>query len=205
MLAGGDPFDDVRRASSAHQRAHECGLHTAGPEVMQLAASYVRASNAARVLDLGCGLGYSTLWLADAIGSNGVVIGIDDDAAHVSDARQIAEASDLGSRIQLVTGKVLDVLQGLNGSFDAIHDDAWFASEPAHLDVMINLLRPGGVLTMPNWFLLADAISQKPRNDWENYAGPTWAEDTWSYAERLVSRQDLVVNWITEPPLGVKF
>ena len=202
-LAGGDPFEAARKASEAHQRAHGCGLHTAGPEVMQLAASYVRASGSATVLDLGCGLGYSTLWLADAAGTEGRVIGIDNEEEHILHARGLVDDAGLTDRISFVVGNVADVLENMSGPFDAVHDDAWFASAPSHLEAMIGLLRPGGVLTMPNWFLLVDAISARPRKDWEQYAGRAWAADTLSYAEQLAQRDDLVVNWITEPPLGV--
>lgn len=68
---------------------------------------------------------------------------------------------------------------------------------------MIGLLRRGGLLTMPNWFLLVDAITESPRNDWESFAGPSWAEDTQRYARKLAARNDLSVNWIIDPPLGV--
>lgn len=203
LLAGGDPFEPLRKDSEAHQRSHGCHLHTAGPEVMQLAASYVRAGNATEVLDLGCGLGYSTLWLAEAAGDRGRVVGVDSDEGHISEARQWAEALGFGGRARFVVGHAAAVLDELSGPFDAIHDDAWFASAPDHLDAMINLLRPGGVLTMPNWFLLVDAITERPRNDWERFAGPTWAADTKEYAQQLADRPDLSVNWVTDPPLGV--
>lgn len=201
LLAGGDPFERVRKDSEAHQRNHSCHLHTAGPEVMQLAASYVRAGNATDVLDLGCGLGYSTLWLA--AGANGRVIGVDSDEGHVSGARRWADVLGFEDKVRFVAGHAAAVLDELSGPFDAIHDDAWFASAPDHVEVMISLLRPGGVLTMPNWFLLVDAITGQPRNDWERFGGPTWAADTKEYARQLVSRPDLSMNWIVEPPLGV--
>jgi predicted O-methyltransferase YrrM len=131
------------------------------------------------VLDLGCGIGYSTLWLASAAG----------DGARVG-------------RIEFVCGTVIDVLSDMRGPVDAIHDDAWFAP-PDHLEAMIALLRPGGLLTMPNWFLLVDAITGEARNDWEQFAGPTWAADTIAYAELLAQRNDICVSWIIRPPLGV--
>jgi hypothetical protein len=68
---------------------------------------------------------------------------------------------------------------------------------------MVGLLRSGGLLTMPNWFLLGDALSGVPRNDWERFAGPTWAADAIEYAEQLAARPDLAVSWAIRPPLGV--
>lgn len=69
QLAGGDPFAQIKNLSDKHQQSHGCSLYTAGPSVMQLASAFVKTANAMNVLDLGCGIGYSTLWLADAVGS----------------------------------------------------------------------------------------------------------------------------------------
>ena len=75
-LGGGDRFGDVLEESKRHQREHGCALFPAGPAVMQLASMFVRAANPRTVLDLGCGIGYSTFWLADASAPGATVIGI---------------------------------------------------------------------------------------------------------------------------------
>ncbi len=202
-LGGGDPFDDLLRRSRAHQRAHGCGLFPAGPAVMQLAAMFVRAAGAQTVLDLGCGIGYSTFWLAAATTRSATVTGIDGDPGHVGQARSAGARLGFDARVRFVAGEVAEVIETIDGPIDAIHDDAWFAAAPAHLDTMVGLLRPGGLLTMPNWFLLVDALTGVPRNDWERYAGPGWAADVVDYARRLAARPDLTVTWTVRPPLGV--
>lgn len=201
-LGGGDPFVDVRRASEDHQATHGCGLHNAGAPQMQLVASLARAGGVRRAVDLGCGLGYSTLWIAHAVGPDGSVVGIDDDADHIAEARKLADTHGLADRVSYVTGRVEDVLGGLDGPVDMIHDDAWFAKQPDHLDAAIGLLRPGGLYTMVNWFLLVDAITADQRNDWASYAGPSWADDTVAYAEHLAQRADLDTTWVTTPPVA---
>jgi predicted O-methyltransferase YrrM len=201
-LGGGDPFDDVLRRSQAHQLSHGCGLFPAGPAVMQLASMFVRAAGARTVLDLGCGFGYSTFWLATA-GDSTIVTGIESDPGHVEHARAACARLGLDDRVGFVVGEVAEVLHTIDGPVDAIHDDAWFASAPAHLDAMVGLLRPGGLLTMPNWFLLVDALTGTPRNDWEKFAGPAWANEVVDYAKRLADRPDLAVSWTIRPPLGV--
>ncbi len=143
------------------------------------------------------------MWLADAVGPDGEVIGIDEDGLHIAEAEQIANEAGLSETVSYRAGRVVDVLPVLTGTFDLIHDDAWFASAPDHLESMIGLLRPGGVLTMANWFLLVDALTGEPRNDWERFAGPDWAARTLKYAAQLAARTDLNVNWITKPPLGI--
>lgn len=201
-LAGGDPFADIRRESEDHQAEHRCGLHNAGGPQMHLIAALARAANVSRALDLGSGLGYSTLWIASVVGSGGSVIGIDDDATHTGRATEIAAERGFSDRVSSVTGSVRDVLPTLEGPFDMIHDDAWFAKTPDHLETMLGLLRPGGLLTMANWFLLVDALTGEPRNDWTAFAGSGWAEDTLAYARLLADRPDLSVTWVTVPPIG---
>jgi predicted O-methyltransferase YrrM len=202
-LAGGDPFEQVRRRSEEHQAEHGCGLHNAGGPVMQLVAAIVRASGASQLADLGCGIGYSTLWIAEAAGPGATVLAIDSDPAHITEAATLASHHGLGDRIEFKAGLVAEVLSRGTRRFDLVHDDAWFARAPAHLETMIRLLRPGGVLTTANWFLLVDALTGQPRNDWGAFAGPTWAEDTISYARALAEREDLTMTWITNPPVGV--
>ena len=202
-LGGGDRFDIVLGQAQQHQEAHGCGLFPAGPAVMQLASMFVRAAYPRTILDLGCGIGYSTFWLTDGAGPDVSVVGIDSDPGHVEVARRLCTDFGFDGRVEFVVGEVADVLARMTGPVDAIHDDAWFAAAPGHLEAMLSLLPPGGLLTMPNWFLLIDALTGQPRNDWERFAGPTWADDAVAYAELLAARRDLAVSWVIRPPLGV--
>lgn len=202
-LSGGDRFADVRLLSEQHQREHHCGLHNAGGPVMAAVASAARSNHAQRVLDLGSGLGYSTLWLADAAGPSGHVTGIDADPEHTEAATSIAAERGFADRVTYLTGAVADVLPTLTGSFDLIHDDAWFADQPSHLDNALGLLRPGGTMTMANWFLLFDALENSQEDKWEHFAGPGWQRRTLDYAEHLASRSDIAMYWNSSPPLGI--
>ncbi len=201
-LSGGDPFADVRARSESHQRGHGCGLHNAGGPQMHLVASLGRLIAPASILDLGCGLGYSTLWLASIVEPGGRVIGIDDDPDHVGEATAIADELGYAGLVEYRCGRVADVLGDINEPVDMIHDDAWFAARPAHLDAMVGLIRPGGLLTMVNWFLLVDAITGSPRNDWESFAGEGWAAATTQYADDLAARSDLDITWLQNPPIA---
>ena len=68
---------------------------------------------------------------------------------------------------------------------------------------MVDRLRAGGTLTMPNWFLLTDAITGRPERDWSVFAGPDWARGTRAYAERLAAHPALTVTWVVSPPLAI--
>jgi predicted O-methyltransferase YrrM len=170
---------------------------------MATAAMLVRASDARRILDLGSGFGYSALWLAHAAGPGSEVVGVDRFEEHVHEARRFAAEARLEAEITFVCGEVASVLDDLDGDFDLVHDDAWFASAPDYYEQMVTVLRPGGVLSMPNWFLMEDAVSGQPRRDWSTLAGDQWAQETIAYAERLARDPRLHVTWVVSPPLGV--
>jgi len=204
-LRGGDPFADVLAAAESHREEHgdECGLYPAGPAVMSLAATFARVSQARTILDLGCGSGYSSLWLAESAATDGHVDAVDRFGWHIDIARRNTTRYGMSERISYHEGEAVDHLAATDMTYDLIHDDAWFAHEPSHLAAMIARLRPGGVLTMPNWFLLTDAVSREPARDWSAFAGQEWREGTLRYARHLAAHPELAVNWITDPPLGV--
>jgi predicted O-methyltransferase YrrM len=197
-----DPFGDVLRRSEAHRVAHGCDLYPAGPHVMRLAATVARACGARRILDLGAGIGYSALWLATA-GDDVRIEAIDRHAEHVEIGADVVAAAGLTERISLVHGEVTAVLDDLVGPYDLVHDDAWFASEPPYLERVIQHLRPGGTLTMPNWFLLEDAVTGEPRRDWSEFAGPHWDTSVRDYARRLAEHPGLEVCWSISPPMAI--
>jgi predicted O-methyltransferase YrrM len=204
-LTRGDPFEEIIQAAEVHRLSHgpSCGLYPAGPHVMRLVAALVRASRPIRLLDLGTGFGYSALWLASACEGVARIEAIDRFPDHVSRAVEFAKSAGLSDRVDFIVGEVADVLDRVAGRYDLVHDDAWFASEPPYLERVIELLRPGGALTMPNWFLLEDAISGEPRRDWSEFAGPGWRESTIAYAERLARDPRLYVTWSLSPPLAI--
>ena len=109
----------------------------------------------------------------------------------------------MSERIEFLPGEASEVLRRLTGPYDFVHDDGWFASQPSYFERVVELLRPGGLLTMPNWFLLEDAISGTPRRAWSEFAGTAWVEETLTYARRLAMDPRFSVTWVISPPLGV--
>ena len=99
-----------------------------------------------RVLDVGCGSGVVTRAIAARVGATGRVVGLDPSEALLSVARETADASDVGSRIEFRTGSARS-LPFPDASFDAaiavtvlahMHDGA------AAIPELIRVVRPGG-------------------------------------------------------------
>jgi predicted O-methyltransferase YrrM len=146
-----DPFERVRRASHEHRDKHgpECSVYptSSGPLLAVLAAT-IRAE---RILEVGCGLGYSALCLAH--GSGAVVETIERDAEHVRLAELEIGQAGYGDRISVICGQAADILPGLRGPYDLIFSDADPEEMPIALDHFFRVLRSRGLLVSANLFL----------------------------------------------------
>jgi SAM-dependent methyltransferase len=134
-----------------------------------------------QVLDLGCGIGVDLPALADRVGSSGLVIGLDHDAALLQIAR---EANASRSNVRLVVAEALH-LPFPNRSFDGVRADRVFQyiSESGQaLAEAVRVLRAGGTVTLvePDW----RSIALYP-------ASPAGGDDdhTWSAIVQLCQRR----------------
>ena len=168
-----------------------------------MVAVLVKASPAQRILEIGCGLGYSALWLAEGCRPQGIVDTIERDCGHAALAQQQIELAGLDRRIAVHEGEADLVLEELSGPYDFVYDDGWFMEEPAYLGRLVDLIRPGGLITMANWFPLQDAVLGGGEIDWTDLHGADWAESIDAYARKLASHPRLSLAYILQPWLGL--
>src|SRR5918992_4599081 len=112
-----------------------------------------------RVLDIGCGLGDSTLQLAGLVGAEGHVHGVDVAERMIAGAR----ADAAGAGVENVSFEAVDVqATSFAGSYDYAFGrfgTMFFANPVAALRNVRQALRPGGRLNMVVW-------RRKLDNDW---------------------------------------
>jgi predicted O-methyltransferase YrrM len=141
-----DRYEHVRDESERHREEHGRGCTVyptaSGPLLGVLAA----ATGAKRVLELGTGLGYSTLWLASA-GAH--VDTVEQDELHAA----LAERNLEGTNAEVHIGTGADVLPALEPGYDLIFSDGEPVEFETDLDQFERLLRPGGLLVSANLFL----------------------------------------------------
>ena len=119
------------------------------PEARALIADLGLAPGS-RGLDVGCGVGLYALWLAEAVGPQGRVTGIEPGAERVEAARARVGMAAAGDRVELRTGDAT-ALDFRDASFDWV----WCGDVLHHipdtqgaLKQMIRVLRPGGLLVI---------------------------------------------------------
>ncbi|MHB1414931.1 MAG: class I SAM-dependent methyltransferase [Chloroflexota bacterium] len=107
-------------------------------------------------LDIGCGAGQQTMWLAETAGPSGRVVGVDVDPANLAVARGFAADSPIGERLSFVQGELLR-LPFRDGSFDWLWcaDTLWpvavVADPAAALRELACIVRVGGTVALAYW------------------------------------------------------
>jgi len=145
-----DRFAHVAQRSDEHRAEHDCDVFPSsdGATLGVIAA----ATGAERILEIGCGLGYSALWLAVGSSPDGMVETIERDPLHVALAHEHVVSEGLDDRITIFEGEATTVLASLIGPYDLIFVDSDVADYMAHLDHFSRLLRPRGLLLSSNLF-----------------------------------------------------
>ncbi|MGB4135491.1 MAG: class I SAM-dependent methyltransferase [Microbacterium sp.] len=146
-LVGDDP---ALTAALVAQRAAGLPAIEVAPVAGKLLNLLVRMSGARRVLEIGTLGGYSTIWMARAVGDGGRVVTIEAEAAHAEVARASIDAAGVGDRVDIRTGRASDVLPTLVGGFDLVFIDADKESNTVYLDWAARLGHPGTVVVVDN-------------------------------------------------------
>jgi ubiquinone/menaquinone biosynthesis C-methylase UbiE len=105
----------------------------------------------ARVLDVGCGFGDSTIRIAAAVGPEGAAVGVDCAENFVRAAMQEAEAAAVGNAQFFTADVQLDNLRGPYDQAFARFGTMFFNSPGAALRNIRLALKPGGLLTQIVW------------------------------------------------------
>ena len=122
-------------------------------------ATMAGISAGARVLDAGCGIGGSALWLAEKLGAK--VVGVNINPRQIAHARRLAERRRLQNQVQFHVSDFSAT--GLAGeSFDvvwALESICYAADKPAVLAEAHRLLKPGGRLIIADAFLTRENLT----------------------------------------------
>lgn len=118
------------------------------PEVRQLIAD-LSLPPGSRGLDVGCGVGLFALWLAEAVGPDGRVLGIEPSEERVAAARDLVGEASAG-RVEFRPGDGTDI-----DAPDASFDWVWCANVLHHIQdtgtalrEFARVLRPGGCIVI---------------------------------------------------------
>jgi predicted O-methyltransferase YrrM len=110
----------------------------------------LKAIKAKRVLEIGTSVGFSTLWLADAVGNKGKIVTIEMDPLKIERARKNFRQAGVDKMIEIRQGVALDVLRMLKGKFDFVLIDADKENIIEYFDLVLPMVRAGGIIAADN-------------------------------------------------------
>jgi caffeoyl-CoA O-methyltransferase len=144
------PRPDEMPAMEAYAR--RTGFPIIGAASGQLCYLVARMIGARRVFEMGSGYGYSTAWFARAVQENGggTVHHVVWDGELSRQAKKHLSALGYHGIVQYRVGEAVQALRETVGLFDLIFNDIDKHAYPDALPVIVDKLRPGGVLIVDN-------------------------------------------------------
>ncbi|WP_425956105.1 O-methyltransferase [Xylanimonas sp. McL0601] len=111
-------------------------------------------AGARRVLEFGTLAGYSTIWLARAVGPTGSVVTLEIDEPTAAVARENFERAGVAGTVEQIVGPAIDSARALieagTEPFDLVFIDADKPNNPHYLDAALRLSHPGTVIICDN-------------------------------------------------------
>jgi len=136
----------LRELETEHHRRDDVAPNI-GIHVGTFLAWLIRVMQAKRVLEFGTCLGYSTVFLGEALReTGGKLTAIESEESLFRAAERNVAKADLSGIVHLIHGDAATVIDELEGPFDLILQDAAKALYPAMLEKCILKTRPLGVI-----------------------------------------------------------
>lgn len=118
-----------------------------------------------RILEIGTYTGYSALCLAEGLNKNGELHTIDINEELADIQRKYFGLSPYKDQIHTHLGSATDILPELSGGFDLVFIDADKPNYPAYFDLIIDKIKPGGILLTDNVLWSGKVIEKVDEDD----------------------------------------
>lgn len=150
-LVENDPiFEQILKNNQNHQLPP----HDVSPSQGKFLYLLSKIKGAKRILEIGTLGGYSTLWFAKALGSDGEVISLEFDKKHAEMARENLALAGVSDKTKILVGAASDSLRKMVDAqttpFDLIFIDADKENNSVYLEYALQLARCGTVIIGDN-------------------------------------------------------
>lgn len=154
-------LSEIEALASSH------GIPIIGPAVGRVLFLLARLVDARHVFELGSAVGYSTIWLARAVGENGVVYYTDTDEANARKAAAYFDRAGVSGRVRLLVGDAIQMMDTVDGDFDLIFNDVDKYQYPQVFAKAYPRLRSGGLFVSDNvlWYGRVSEGKRDPETD----------------------------------------
>ena len=143
---------DLYRLSNQHRRKHgqDCDMYPSDPLQAPLWSVIASLTHARRILEVGCGHGYTAAVMASAAGPDCHVDTIEGNPQHAILAEKAFQDRDLSERITVIRGRGQNILPRLKGRYDVVFLDGDWREYPRYIPHLRRLTRPGSIVVTAN-------------------------------------------------------
>lgn len=146
-----DILRELREETAAMPRANM----QIAPEQGQFMALLIELLGARKTLEIGVFTGYSALWAALALPSDGRIVACDTSAEWTAVAQRYWQRAGVANKIDLRLAPAIETLDqlieaGESGSFDFAFIDAEKVEYEDYYERTLELVRPGGLIAVDN-------------------------------------------------------
>jgi predicted O-methyltransferase YrrM len=118
-----------------------------------------------RVLEIGTYTGYSSLCLAEGLAENGKLITIDINEELEPRARRYFAEAGIAPKVDFRIGDASHILSSMEEMFDLVFIDADKGTYCRYFDLVIDKVKPGGVILADNVLWSGKVLDKTPDKD----------------------------------------
>lgn len=143
---------DLYQLSNQHRRKHgpRCDMFPSDPLQAPLWSVMASVTHARRILEVGCGHGYTAAVMASAAGPNCSVDTIEEKPDHADLAEHAFEQRGLSRRVHILRGRGQNILPKLRARYDIVFLDGDWREYPQYLPHLRRLTRIGSIVVTAN-------------------------------------------------------
>jgi caffeoyl-CoA O-methyltransferase len=137
----------------------------------------IHLTQAKRILEIGTCIGYSAIFLAEALRTTGgKLISIEQNPELIAEAKKNLAATNLIDLVELKCGNASLIIKELEGEFDLILQDSQKSLYSQMLDDCIAKLRPFGILVADDTLFYPMGIPEKHSKPMDEYNKKVFAD-----------------------------
>lgn len=141
--------------------AIDTGVPVIRAETQSLLKLLLTMKQPRRILEAGTAIGFSALLMAQYGGADCHITTIEKYEKRIPIARENFSRTELGSKITLLEGDAMEIMERLEDSFDLIFMDAAKGQYIHFLPQVLRLLEPGGLLVSDNVLQDGDIVQSR--------------------------------------------
>ena len=119
-------------------------------EVADLLRVILKLKRPKKILELGCAIGYSSLFFADVLDGDVEIVTTERNPIMLERAQDNIKKAGMEDRIKILVGAAEETLKDLEGTFDMIFIDAAKGHYKMFFDMLIGKLNHGGIVISDN-------------------------------------------------------